>query len=79
VPSDNVSALVDALNGAAWLAIDQGDRATAIRLLDQSVARAHAAQDHVAEGMALFYRGSREVCCEPAQHSCGPSTSPTAS
>ena len=57
VPSDDVSARVDALNGAAWLAIDQGDRATAIRLLDQSVARAHAAQDSVAEGMALFYRG----------------------
>jgi predicted ATPase/DNA-binding CsgD family transcriptional regulator len=57
VPSDDVSALVDALNGAAWLATDQGDRTTATRLLDQSVARAHGAQDPVAEGMALFYRG----------------------
>ena len=57
LPRDDVSALVDALNGAAWLATDQGDRTTAIRLLDQSVARAHGAQDPVAEGMALFYRG----------------------
>jgi predicted ATPase/DNA-binding CsgD family transcriptional regulator len=57
VPNDDVSALVDGLNGAAWLAIDQGDRTTAIRLLDRSVAQAHAAQDPVAEGMALFYRG----------------------
>jgi predicted ATPase/DNA-binding CsgD family transcriptional regulator len=56
VPSDE-SELLDALNGAAWLAVDQGDRATAIRLLDESVARAHAARNLVAEGMALFYRG----------------------
>jgi predicted ATPase/DNA-binding CsgD family transcriptional regulator len=54
VPNDDRE-LLDALNGAAWLAIDQGDRATAIRLLDQSIARAQ--QDPVAEGMALFYRG----------------------
>ena len=65
VPSDDVSARVDALNGAAWLAIDQGDRATAIRLLDQSVARAHAAQDLVAEGMALFYRGRAKCWLSP--------------
>jgi predicted ATPase/DNA-binding CsgD family transcriptional regulator len=66
VPSDG-SELVDALNGAAWLAIDQGDRATALHLLDQSVARAHAARDPVAEGMALFYRGrAKFVAIGPA-------------
>jgi predicted ATPase/DNA-binding CsgD family transcriptional regulator len=47
--------VLDGLNGAAWLATDQGDRATAIRLLDQCIARAQ--QDPGAEGMALFYRG----------------------
>jgi hypothetical protein len=65
VPSDDVSARVDALNGAAWLAIDQGDRATAIRLLDQSVGQAHAAQDPVAEGIALFYRGRAKFVVSP--------------
>jgi predicted ATPase/DNA-binding CsgD family transcriptional regulator len=66
VPNDG-SELVDALNGAAWLAIDQGDRATALHLLDQSVARAHAARDPVAEGMALFYRGrAKFVAIGPA-------------
>ena len=66
VPSDD-SELVDALNGAAWLATDQGDRATALRLLDQSVARAHAAGNLVAEGTALFYRGrAKFVAIGPA-------------
>jgi predicted ATPase/DNA-binding NarL/FixJ family response regulator len=56
VPNDDRE-VVDALNGAAWLATDQGDRETAIRLLDQSITRASTAGNPVAEGMALFYRG----------------------
>ena len=67
VPSDD-SELVDALNGAAWLATDQGDRATALRLLDQSVARAHAAGNMVAEGTALFYRGRAKWMVSTAAH-----------
>jgi non-specific serine/threonine protein kinase len=67
VPSDD-SEVVDALNGAAWLATDQGDRATALRLLDQSVARAHAAGNLVAEGTALFYRGRAKWMVSTAAH-----------
>ena len=40
---------VDALNGAGWLATDQGDRATAVALLDESVERARALDDRVRE------------------------------
>jgi non-specific serine/threonine protein kinase len=67
VPSDD-GELVDALNGAAWLATDQGDRATALRLLDQSVARAHAAGNLVAEGTALFYRGRAKWMVSTGAH-----------
>jgi non-specific serine/threonine protein kinase len=48
---------VDGMNGAAWLATDQGDSVTAIDLLDRSVAGAHAAGDTVGEATALFFRG----------------------
>ena len=67
VPSDDRE-LVDALNGTAWLATDQGDRATALRLLDQSVARANAAGNMVAEGTALFYRGRAKWMVSTAAH-----------
>jgi non-specific serine/threonine protein kinase len=48
---------VAGMNGAAWLATDQGDFATANALLDRSVARARALADTVGEGTALFFRG----------------------
>ena len=55
VPDDDIGR-VEALNGAGWLASDQGDRATAVALLDESVARARARHDPVGEGTALMYR-----------------------
>src|SRR5499425_3311875 len=56
VPDDDIGR-VDALSGAGWLAADQGDRATAVALLDESVERARARHDRVREGTALMYRG----------------------
>jgi predicted ATPase/DNA-binding NarL/FixJ family response regulator len=47
----------EAMNGAAWLATDQGDFAAANALLERTIARAHATGDVAAEGAALFYRG----------------------
>jgi DNA-binding CsgD family transcriptional regulator len=54
---DNDSARVDAMNGAAWLATDQGDFAAADALLEQAIACARAAGDTAVEGTTLFYRG----------------------
>ena len=48
---------IDGMNGAAWLATDQGDSATANALLDRSVARARTVADAIGEGTALFFRG----------------------
>jgi predicted ATPase/DNA-binding NarL/FixJ family response regulator len=48
---------VDAMNGAAWLATDQGDFAAVSALLERTIARARAAGDAAGEGTALFYRG----------------------
>jgi predicted ATPase/DNA-binding CsgD family transcriptional regulator len=56
VPHDDIGR-VDALSGAGWLATDQGDRAMAVALLDESVERARALDDPVREGTALMYRG----------------------
>jgi non-specific serine/threonine protein kinase len=56
VPDDDPER-VDALNGAAWLATDQGDRATAVPLLDETLARARAAGDLAGEATVLYYRG----------------------
>jgi non-specific serine/threonine protein kinase len=55
--ADKDSEWVQALNGAAWLATDQGDHAAANALLEQSIAHARAVHDTVAEATALFYRG----------------------
>jgi non-specific serine/threonine protein kinase len=58
---------VDALNGAAWLATDQGDRASALELLDESISRARVAQDPVREAAGLYTRGrARQVIGDPA-------------
>jgi predicted ATPase/DNA-binding CsgD family transcriptional regulator len=58
---------VDALNGAAWLATDQGDRASALRLLDESISRSRVVQDPVREAAGLYSRGrARQVIGDPA-------------
>jgi non-specific serine/threonine protein kinase len=56
VPDDDPE-WIHGMNGAAWLASDQGDSAAANALLDRSVARARAADDAVGEATALFFRG----------------------
>jgi predicted ATPase len=56
VPDDDPGR-IEAMNGAAWLATDQGDFAAANALFERSMARARAARDAVGEGTALFYRG----------------------
>ena len=55
VPGDDIER-VEALAGAGWLAADQGDRATAVALLDESVERARARHDRIREAAALMYR-----------------------
>jgi predicted ATPase/DNA-binding CsgD family transcriptional regulator len=66
VPDDDPER-VDALDGAAWLATDQGDRASAIPLLDESIERARATHDVVREATALCYRGrARQSIGDPA-------------
>jgi predicted ATPase/DNA-binding NarL/FixJ family response regulator len=55
VPDDDIGR-VEALAGAGWLAADQGDRATAVALLDESVERARARHDRIREAAALMYR-----------------------
>jgi non-specific serine/threonine protein kinase len=66
VPDDDPER-VDALSGAAWLATDQGDRASAIPLLDESIERARATRDVVREATALYYRGrAKQIIGDPA-------------
>jgi non-specific serine/threonine protein kinase len=66
VPDDDIER-VDALNGAGWLATDQGDRATAVALLDESIERARARHDRVREGAALIFRGRvKQIIGDPA-------------
>jgi predicted ATPase/DNA-binding CsgD family transcriptional regulator len=66
VPDDDPER-VDALSGAAWLATDQGDRASAISLLDESIVRARATHDVGREATALYYRGrARQSIGDPA-------------
>jgi predicted ATPase/DNA-binding CsgD family transcriptional regulator len=66
VPDDGPER-VDALDGAAWLATDQGDRASAIPLLDESIERARATHDVVREATALYYRGrAKQSIGDPA-------------
>ncbi len=66
VPAEDPE-LVDALNGAAWLATDQGDRASALGLLDESIGSARIMHDLVHEAAGLCYRGrARQVIGDPA-------------
>jgi non-specific serine/threonine protein kinase len=48
---------VSALNGAAWLAIDQGDYAHAAGLLEESIGLSRILSDTVGEGIATVYLG----------------------
>ena len=56
VPGPSV-ARVSALNGAAWLATDQGDYAVAADLLGESIRLSHALGDTTGEGIATAYLG----------------------
>ena len=56
VPDESM-ARVSALNGASWLAIDQGDYADASGLLAESIRLGRALGDTVGEGIATVYRG----------------------
>jgi predicted ATPase/DNA-binding NarL/FixJ family response regulator len=60
VPDDSPDR-VEAMNGAAWLATDQGDFAEANALLQRSIARAHVVNDTIGEAWALFYRGRNRL------------------
>ena len=60
VPDDSPDR-VEAINGAAWLATDQGAYVEADALLGRSIARAHAVNDTVGEAWALFYRGRNRL------------------
>jgi len=55
-PADSASR-VSGLNGAGWLALDQGDYAMASRLFGQSIGLAQALGDTVGEGIATVYLG----------------------
>jgi predicted ATPase/DNA-binding CsgD family transcriptional regulator len=56
VPEPSVDR-VSALNGEAWLAIDQGDYADATGLLEDSIALSRTLGDAVGEGIATVYLG----------------------
>ena len=51
------TARVSALNGAGWLAIDQGDHAEAARLLGESIGLSRQLGDLAGEGIATMYLG----------------------
>ena len=54
VPGEN-TVRVRALNGAAWLAIDQGDYPDADRLLSESAELSRRLNDKAGEGMAAVF------------------------
>jgi predicted ATPase/DNA-binding SARP family transcriptional activator len=60
VPDQN-SVRVSALNGAAWLAMDQGDTSDAEGLLAESIDLARRLGDRVGEGMATAYQARNKV------------------
>ena len=55
--ADQSTARVSALNGAAWLAIDQGDYAQADDLLGESIGLSQSLGDTVGEGIGTVYLG----------------------
>jgi predicted ATPase/DNA-binding CsgD family transcriptional regulator len=54
-------ARVSALNGAAWLAIDQGDYVHGTDLLSESIGLGHALGDTVGEAIATVYLGRCKI------------------
>jgi predicted ATPase/DNA-binding CsgD family transcriptional regulator len=60
VPGESMTR-VSALNGAGWLAIDQGDYAEAARMLGESIRIGRALGDTVGEGIATAYLGRCEL------------------
>ena len=60
VPAQSVTR-VSALNGAGWLALDQGDYAEASRLFAESIAMAQALGDLLGEGIATTYLARCEL------------------
>jgi predicted ATPase len=58
---DPSTARVSALNGAAWLAIDQGDYAHAADLLRESIGLSRTLGDKVGEGIATMYLGRSKM------------------
>lgn len=65
--TDGEPDFTDALIGEAWLATDQGDRATALPRLDEALAAARATGDRSREADALLARGrTRGVIGDPA-------------
>ncbi len=50
-----------AINGAAWLAIDQGDCSSADHLLEESITGASQLNDTLTEGMAVLYRARSKI------------------
>jgi len=59
--TDPGTARVSALNGAAWLAIDQGDYAHAADLLGESIGLSRTLGDKVGEGIATVYLGRSKM------------------
>ena len=59
--SDASTARVSALNGAAWLAIDQGDYPVAAGLLGESIGLSRTLGDTVGEAIASVYLGRCEM------------------
>jgi predicted ATPase/DNA-binding CsgD family transcriptional regulator len=57
------AARVSALNGAAWLALDQGDYTEAARLLAESIQLSQALGDPVGEALATAILGRCELSC----------------
>jgi len=58
---DVSAARVSALNGAAWLAIDQGDYAQAADMLGESIGLSRTLGDTVGEGIATVYLGRSKM------------------
>ena len=56
-------ARVSALNGAAWLAIDQGDYVQAAELLGESIRLSQGLHDALGEGIATVYLGRCKLSC----------------
>ena len=58
-----------ALNGAAWLAIDQGDYGQAADLLEESINLGSQLHDTLGEGIAVLYRARSKIASMRASES----------